>query len=463
MDRRQPKKPPDTSHGMPHKWPVSVSAALALAAATLVLGLAPSSSGVPINTLLPTITGYATPRSELDATNGSWSGRPVSYSYQWEDCNSSGMNCTNATGAASGPCSPVAYCYVVTSGEARWSDTIKVVVTATNANGETPATAAHVGPASTSEPVPCALTHTAGYDSTNSCWATHTGVEGATGYTKGRIEHGAPGFTHVRGNVIIRTPGVVIDHAWISGCIAINSGANNVTIKDSLITPADGDYCQSNVGGTHASAINDGQGSSAPTGLLIEDTTVDGGNAMGDQYGVSIVHASCIRCNVSGFADNYWSGDNGAAAPTLFQDDYSHDMTRNNQGSHMQAWMLDSSTYVKVEHSYAIMTGGQSYVTGAITLQSDWGPPRNITVDRSYAEGDNGMDMTGGCGTLNIVFTNNALSKDNGYSSTDYVGGFATRSTTSAHVGNTWTGNYVAESRTEAAPPPSGNPGKDGC
>jgi hypothetical protein len=266
-------------------------------------------------------------------------------------------------------------------------------------------------------------------------------VTGATGYSEAQIAGGAPGFTHVTHDVTITQPGTVIDHEWISGCIAINSGANNVTIKSTLIT-SDGAACTSNTGGTAGSAINagtDANGKAAPTGLLIEDTTVDGQNSPGDTYGVSFVHGSCIRCNVLGFSKGFWTGVNGAAGPSLYQDDYVHDMNSNDQCAHMNGWFLWGSSYVTVEHSYSIMDGGDNCVTGAISIQPGPPTPNNITVDRSYAEGGDGADVNGGCGEPNIVFTDNALSNNNGYN------GQLTVTYYKDGPGNVWSGNYMSE------------------
>ena len=132
------------------------------------------------------------------------------------------------------------------------------------------------GPTTVNGSVPCALTHAAGYGP-NSCWATHTGVQGATGYTEAQIESNpaAYGFTTHTGDLTITKPNTTIDHEWIIGCVKIADGADNTTIKDSLITP-NGDACSGdNAGG---SAINTGQGSNIATNTLIEDTTVDGGD-----------------------------------------------------------------------------------------------------------------------------------------------------------------------------------------
>jgi hypothetical protein len=312
-------------------------------------------------------------------------------------------------------------------------------------------------------PVPCALTHAAGADGTSSCWATHTGVQGATGYTVAQIEAGAPGFTHIARNLTIRVAGRRIDHEWISGCVAIN--ATDVTIEDSLITPPDGDVCAGGNNGTAPSTVNNGDGSST-AGLLIKDTTVDGDNSTGNQFGVSIDEGECLRCNVFGFAKNYSAASNTAAHPAVFEDDYSHDLSINScypypggcttaaggassDCAHDNGFYMNSSTYVDLEHDYSILTGAGYCTTGAITNLADYGTPNNMTVTDSYMEGDAGADLytgkAGACGTPNIVVTNNAFSDDNGYNGTDLVS-FWTPS------GNTWSGNYIARNGRRLGP-----------
>ena len=447
---------------------LSLGAVVLLAGgATLITGcgssrssLKPASArhGVPINTAPPTIAGYATPKAELYATRGTWSGAPTSYSYRWQDCNAAGTSCTDATGAASGPCSPTAYCYVVTHSEARAGNTIAVKVTASNAAGSSsPVTVTYGHPASSTQPVPCTLSHAAG-SGTGSCWAMHTGVTGATGYTQAQIEAGAPGFTRVRHNVTIAQPGAVIDHQWISGCVAIAPGATDVTIRDSLITP-NGASCSGGGGGSQASAINNGQSDSSPIGLLVQDTTVDGAN-VGD-YGVSIVNGSCIRCNAFGFADNFWSGDNGAATRTVFLDSYSHNLATGLPGAHEQAFMFEGASHVTLRHAYAIASGGNGFVTAALNLQ-DWAGsgPTDVVAENNYLEGVTGVDLIGSCASTHNRITDNAFSSDNGYGGRDYVSYFRTDSGALAAVGNTWTGNYVAEVPSQATPP---DPGTGGC
>ena len=92
----------------------------------------------PVNTKLPTISGTAEQGQTLTASNGSWSNSPSSYSYAWEDCNGSGDNCSDIDSATSST-------YLVASGDVGVGDTIRVVVTATNAGGSASATSAQTG------------------------------------------------------------------------------------------------------------------------------------------------------------------------------------------------------------------------------------------------------------------------------------------------------------------------------
>ena len=87
----------------------------------------------PVNTSLPTISGQTVVGDTLTAANGSWSNGPTGFAYQWQDCNSSGTNCSNISGATSSS-------YKLASGDA--GDTIDVVVTACNSAGSGQASSA---------------------------------------------------------------------------------------------------------------------------------------------------------------------------------------------------------------------------------------------------------------------------------------------------------------------------------
>jgi hypothetical protein len=87
----------------------------------------------PANTALPQVTGTTTQGNALSTTSGTWSGTPTSYSYQWQDCDSSGANCTNISGATTSA-------YTLASTDV--SHTLRAIVTATNAGGNTSASSA---------------------------------------------------------------------------------------------------------------------------------------------------------------------------------------------------------------------------------------------------------------------------------------------------------------------------------
>ena len=106
-----------------------------------------SAPTAPQNTGLPTITGTAQQGQTLTASNGSWSGSPTSYTYQWQDCTSS-TSCTNITGATNST-------YTLQSSDV--GDTIDIVVTATNASGPSSATS-NQSASVTSSPTPPANT-----------------------------------------------------------------------------------------------------------------------------------------------------------------------------------------------------------------------------------------------------------------------------------------------------------------
>jgi hypothetical protein len=67
----------------------------------------------------------------LEASSGSWTYNPTSYTYQWQDCNAAGSECSNILSATN----PT---YIVSAADS--GHTIRVVVTATNSAGPGTAT-----------------------------------------------------------------------------------------------------------------------------------------------------------------------------------------------------------------------------------------------------------------------------------------------------------------------------------
>jgi glucose/arabinose dehydrogenase len=86
----------------------------------------------PRNTALPTISGQAREGRPLTVSDGTWSGSaPMSFSYRWLRCSSSGDGCIAISGA-------VARTYVLTSADV--GSRLRAVVTATNPGGSSSAT-----------------------------------------------------------------------------------------------------------------------------------------------------------------------------------------------------------------------------------------------------------------------------------------------------------------------------------
>jgi hypothetical protein len=127
----------------------SVGQSTAASAQTSVVTAAPVA---PSNTAPPTISGTAQENQTLNASPGTWSGtQPISYAYQWRQCNSSGNNCSDVAGET-------AQSYVVRTADI--GKTLRVVVNASNTAGSSSATSAQtavvtsavVAPTNTSPP-----------------------------------------------------------------------------------------------------------------------------------------------------------------------------------------------------------------------------------------------------------------------------------------------------------------------
>jgi hypothetical protein len=108
---------------------------IALALIGLVgVGSAGAAATAPKNTSLPTISGTAQQGKTLTADPGNWTGtQPITFSYQWRRCDSSGGSCANIIGATTKT-------HAVTSVDT--GNTLRVHVRATNSAGTGAATSA---------------------------------------------------------------------------------------------------------------------------------------------------------------------------------------------------------------------------------------------------------------------------------------------------------------------------------
>jgi predicted actin-binding protein len=110
---------------------LALAVMLALAAVGVLATAA--AAAAPQNTSPPTISGTPKAGSLQTASDGSWSNTPTSFAYQWQRCASDGNGCGDITAGTSKT-------YTPTTGDV--GHTLRVVVTATNADGKASATSA---------------------------------------------------------------------------------------------------------------------------------------------------------------------------------------------------------------------------------------------------------------------------------------------------------------------------------
>jgi CHRD domain len=133
---------------------VVTAGVLPLLAGSAIAAPARTAANPPVNSSLPAVSGTAREGQTLTTTNGSWSGvTPITYAYQWQRCNAAGSSCGTISKATNQN-------YVVSSGDI--ANTIRVEVTATNADGQGQALSVATGsiaasgnaPANTKQPDP---------------------------------------------------------------------------------------------------------------------------------------------------------------------------------------------------------------------------------------------------------------------------------------------------------------------
>jgi len=119
-----------TFSGVPNGQIVSLSCtgtaprlAISYGASAVIATVVPP---VPVNSAPPTVSGTAQQGQTLTEAHGTWSNSPTAYTYQWEDCDNSGANCSVITGANG-------QTYTPTSSDV--GHTLVVQETASNAGG----------------------------------------------------------------------------------------------------------------------------------------------------------------------------------------------------------------------------------------------------------------------------------------------------------------------------------------
>jgi hypothetical protein len=73
------------------------------AVSSMAASTSPCAATPPANSTVPSVSGTAQVGQSLATTNGTWSGTaPLTYTYQWQSCDSAGANCTTIASATAG-------------------------------------------------------------------------------------------------------------------------------------------------------------------------------------------------------------------------------------------------------------------------------------------------------------------------------------------------------------------------
>jgi hypothetical protein len=197
-------------------------------------------AAAPANTALPTIAGTAIEGQTLSATNGTWEGNPTSYTYQWQDCNTSGTGCTAIAGATAGT-------RVLSSGDV--GHTLRIVVKATNTSATGEATSAATAAVAAEQtgggtPEGCfANPESCGYPGPNNTGVANCAALKASGgktITKSETVEGLD----ISGEVVIDASNVKLNDDCIevngneeqgSAAVILDNGASNFAISNSTI------------------------------------------------------------------------------------------------------------------------------------------------------------------------------------------------------------------------------------
>lgn len=215
--------------------------------APIVVEVVQPTAPAPSNLTLPTISGTTTTGQALSTTDGTWSGSPSSYAYQWRRCDASGASCADISGATSSS-------YTLAAGDV--DATIRVVVTATNGSGSTPATSAQTaviaGIAPTAGTVSISGTSTSEQTLTASLAGWTTGSPaGTTSYQWRRCDAAGADCVDIAGatSSTLTLGGADVDatirvvatraNSCTTGCASVNATSNQTAQVAGLAPTAD--------------------------------------------------------------------------------------------------------------------------------------------------------------------------------------------------------------------------------
>lgn len=227
-------------------------------------------------------------------------------------------------------------------------------------------------------------------------------------------------LTNYTGPSVITTNGTTIDSKRITYGLDIR--ANNVTIKNCLVEVDDSFFIILSDNGN--------------TGLVIQDTEIDGMDNISGDSAVGGYNYTLLRCNIHNTVDGIKAGDN-----TVIQDCYIHDMAQF-QDSHNDGIQCLGTTSLQIIHNTIILEDG---ATSAIILSTGSADDmRNILINDNLLGGGAYTVYGGyqaGIDTLskvsNIQITNNMFTTQI-FPNSGAFGPLTSRSSPVVVTGNKW-------------------------
>jgi chitodextrinase len=258
------------------------------------------------------------------------------------------------------------------------STTYSLTVTAHDAAGNTSTASTPVGvttPAQTTNCIPAqadtqtnTVSHLCGFPDT-----TNTGVPAGTTLTNS-------------GDVVVSTPGAVIQNLNVTGSIHVTASASNVTIKNTYI----------NYSGNTFGILGDGDN------LHIQDVTIVGTSASAACIGWGSYTATRVNC--SGAADGFKAQGNG----TTITDSYTHDLAVSGV-NHSDGVQDDGSgqSGITISHNTFLDYNGNSCIRFGVESGNS---SSNVSIDDNLFDGGGYIVEMFGTGT-DLSFTNNHIGR----------------------------------------------------
>ena len=178
-----------------------------------------------VNSAAPTVAGSDVLGQTLTAANGTWTNAPVSFTYQWQDCNSAGAACANISGAT-------AKTYKLVAGDV--THRIRVVVSASG--GAAPATSA-----ATAEVAPTTFTWTGATPASGGAAAADWSQ--ATNWSQGIAPSGAVSalvFPALSGSGCTSTPPTDVCSTTVDNVAGLSTGSLSIAAAADWVFAGDG-------------------------------------------------------------------------------------------------------------------------------------------------------------------------------------------------------------------------------